>query len=504
MAHPLKKLAVQELLQRRQNASKREHWLDQCRNNFTDFNRFVFQLLNPNAPFFDGWHIDCMAEHVQAVMVGQIKTLIINVPPREWKSGMISVAAPAFLLGRNPSEKVLCSSYESGLATSLSVQCRRVIESDAYAEMFPETILAPDQNEKTKYETTRRGMRMAASVGGSVTGFGGDWKIVDDPHDPRRANSAAELKNAIDWYRETWSSRYNDPTKVREIIIMQRLAQNDLTGHVKNTNPNAVVLKLSREAADRTTIVFPLSKKVWVREKDDVLNAERYPGDTLAEMKIALGEYGYAAQQQQEPVPRGGDRIKDEWFPRYKALQSQYEQVVMSIDTASKAREINNPSGCLTFGRVGKVWHIIDYWMDRKTYPALLKQVVTLAEKHNPTSIIIEDKSTGTTIIQAFTDRETQLPRLPVKGFDPSGKGDKVERMDNVTNFLEAGYVLLPAAELQLPWLSKLTRDLFSFPNPEFWEPIDCLSQFLHVEFRNKVFKNFNFSISTQTKEAPH
>lgn len=490
-----------ELANRKAKSIKQEKFLAACRTNFAKFNEFCFNVLNPSTKPFFGWHIDYLAEHCEAVILGQIKNLVVNVPPREWKSGMFSIALPAYVLGRSPSEKIACASYTSTLAIDLSVKCRRILEHNDYQVMFPNTIIQKDQNEKSKYETTTHGMRIAVSVAGSMTGFGGNYLLIDDPHDPRRVNSAKELQAAIDWRREVWTSRANNPDDVRHILVMQRLGVKDMTGYMQENYPDATFVVLPRVAQQKTIVVFPLSKQEVTREVGDILNKERFSTEYVQAMPLQFGEYGYAAQQQQQPIPRGGDRIKEDWFPVYTTLSESYEKVVLSYDTASKAAEINNPSGCLAFGKVGAKWRIIDYWLERKTYPDLLRAVVVHAEKHKPHQIIIEDKSTGTSIQQAFGDSKLGLPALPITMFDPTGKGDKVGRMDNVTSFLEAGYVELPSATLGLPWLAKLKRDLFAFPNCEHWEPIDCLSQFLYLNFRDKLASlTYNFSVSSAVK----
>lgn len=500
----LQALAITELLKRRQQNLLQSVKLDECRANFDAFNRWVFSELNPGKKLKSTWHLGYIGEHIQAMVLGQIRNLVVNLPPREWKSGTFSIALPAYLLGLSPAEKILNATYSIRLSIDLSVSCRRIIEAPFYQLLFPDTQLAPDQNEKLKYDTTHHGMRMGVSVDSSVTGFGGNWKIIDDPHDPRRANSASELNNAITWYKETWSSRVDDPELVREAVVMQRLAINDLTNYIESVNPHVTIIRLPRVAETRTTVIFPLSKRTLVREVGDILNADRVSAEIVESKRIDLGEYGFASQEQQQPIPRGGDRIKESWFPLYDSFADKYERIVMSFDTASKAEEINNPSGCLVFGKIGKQWDIIHYWLDRKTFPALIRIIVTLAEEQSPHSIIIEDKSTGTSLIQAFRDKENGLPSLPITAFDPSGKGSKVERMDNVTNFLEAGIIRLPDPKLNLPWRSRLTRDLFSFPTPVLWEPIDCLSQFLYVELRSKLKHKLNLGIPSLTKEVAY
>lgn len=154
---------------------------------------------------------------------GRIKRLIINMPPRYMKSIAVSVAWPAWLLGRRPQSKIIVASYSAALSLKHSLDCRHVVQSDWYRRVFPAVELAADQNQKHRFSTTRRGFRLATSIGGTVTGEGGDVLIVDDPHDPRRANSARLRQAALDWFDQTFSSRLDDKRRGVIVVVMQRL-----------------------------------------------------------------------------------------------------------------------------------------------------------------------------------------------------------------------------------------------------------------------------------------
>ncbi len=499
--------AALELLKRRKKKQNNETSGDEVtaklQEHYTNFYNFLletFKLLNPRAAPFFGWHMGLIAEYVHGLYDGSILSLIVNMPPREYKSGTFSVALPAWLLGRDAGNRILCASYEMTLATALSNRCRRILDSDFYKKIYPATIIAKDQNEKRFYETTKHGHRVAVSVGSNVTGRGGNWKIWDDPHNPKKILSSVERKNSLTWWDETWSTRDDDQNSTREIGVMQRLHIDDMTQHMCDKKPETVVLKLPRVAAERTVITFP-SGKILIRKKGDILNVERVSQKKVNDKKRILGSNGFAAQEQQEPVPLGGGRIKSAWFPRYKRMPEiiLLDDIVQSYDTAQKDKDINNPSACITFGLLGKQWHIINYWIGWKTYPALEKQMVLLAAMYKPRTILVEDKSTGSSLLQRFKVADNDLPALPVVGYDPTGKGDKVMRMDTNTGMLEAGYVALPDDTLNLPWMSDFTRDIFSFPSPKYWEPIDAMSQFLDWKFNIKKL-SYEFTLGSQTK----
>ena len=166
-----------------------------------DLNSFIaktFYTINPSALFYSNWHIELIAEYLKALSLGEIKRLIINIPPRSLKSLAISVAFPAWLLGKNPSMRIIASSYSSIISIKHSLDCRFIMSSEWYKETFPQTILSSKHNQKSKYLTTTNGFRFATSVGGSVTGEGGDFLIIDDPHNPAKINSNKYCLNVID------------------------------------------------------------------------------------------------------------------------------------------------------------------------------------------------------------------------------------------------------------------------------------------------------------------
>ena len=481
------------------DAAKELRFRRSARAHFFDFYVRVFEYLNPGITPHFGWHTGLLCEYAEAVYLGQVRELLVNMPPREAKSLIFSIALPAWLLGKNPSERILCGSYVQTLTLDLSVKCRRVIESDWYAQVFPETVIAPDQNEKGKYQTTAHGHRTGASVGSGITGQGGHYKILDDPHDPLRANSDKERKEALDWYGSTWASRSDDPKSVREILVMQRLHTEDMTAKWVVEKPDLVKVVIPRIAVERTLITYPLSGQVVVREPGSLLNPERVGLKELAAQKRSYGTYAFEAQQQQEPVPIGGGRIKKDWFKnRYSRLPDTFDQVAQSYDTASKAAQINNPSVCLTFGLSAAKWYLIDAWKGRVTSPQLREMVRINTDTWQPTTILIEDKSSGSGLIQdMMADKECKVKPLAIQPH-----GEKMIRMDNQTPKLEAGLVVLPGVELQLPWLPDLERDLFSFPDCVEWDAIDALSQFLDWAYKAKKDFNFELSIGSMTAKS--
>ena len=197
------------------------------------FIKEAWSTIEPNRLYNDNWHIDAISDHLQAIVNGDIKRLIINIPPRHMKSISVSVALPAWTWTIDPTKKFLFASYALSLSIRDSVKCRRLIESDWYKEYFGGTFsLTTDQNQKQRFENDQTGQRIATSVDGALTGEGGDIILIDDPHNVREAESGIVRQGVLDWWDQAMQTRLNDPKNGAFIIIMQRVHENDLTGHI--------------------------------------------------------------------------------------------------------------------------------------------------------------------------------------------------------------------------------------------------------------------------------
>ncbi|MBM3618425.1 MAG: terminase, partial [Alphaproteobacteria bacterium] len=205
---------------------------DLLRNDFGMFLRKCFATLHPDRTLLANWHLELIGYYLEACAKGEIRRLIINIPPRSLKSIAISVAWPAFLLGHDPSRRIIGASYAASLSIKHSLDCRAIVQSAWYRRIFPDTVLSEVQNEKHKFATTRHGHRIATSVGGSITGEGGDILILDDPQNPAQAMAEATRHHAAEWFDQTFLSRLDDKRKGAIVVVMQRLHDDDLTGHL--------------------------------------------------------------------------------------------------------------------------------------------------------------------------------------------------------------------------------------------------------------------------------
>ena len=307
------------------------------RSDFWFFAQRCFCELNPQTTLATNWHLEVIAAKLTAVRRGKIRRLIINLPPRHLKSLMASIAFPAWCLGHDPSAQILSVSYAQDLADKLARDCRTIMTSPWYRRIFP-TRLAPHRQAVQEFITARQGYRLATSNGGVLTGRGADIILIDDPLKPEEALSDAQRKAANEWYDHTLYSRLNDKRHGAIVIIMQRLHEDDLVGHVLGQEPWEVVRFPAIAEADEVheieTIWGPRS---FTRRQGEALHLEREPLDTLDRIRRTVGEYNFAGQYQQTPAPLGGGLVKVEWFKRYgkEERPESFDRIVQSWDTAN-------------------------------------------------------------------------------------------------------------------------------------------------------------------------
>jgi len=310
------------------------------------------------------------------------------MPPRHLKSHLVSVAFPAWCLGRNPSLQILCVSYAQDLADKLARDCRRIVMSDWYRCLFP-TRLAPRHQAVAEFETTQQGSRLATSVGGVLTGRGADIIVIDDPLKPEEALSQAQRRSANEWFDHTLYSRLNDKEKGSIILIMHRLHEDDLVGHVLAQEDWEVVRFPAIAEADERYLIDTLAgPRVFTRARGEALHPARESLAMLEQIRRTIGEYNFAGQYQQAPAPLGGGLVKAAWFRHYAPdeMPATFERVVQSWDTASKATELNDFSVCTSWGILGKDLYLLDVLRQRMEYPELKRAVREQYARFRPVS----------------------------------------------------------------------------------------------------------------------
>jgi predicted phage terminase large subunit-like protein len=433
----------------------------------------TFHELNRDTEFSPNWHIEVIAAELEACWRGETKRLIINVPPRSLKSQAASVAFPAWLMGHNPSAQIICSSYGQDLANKHAGDCRSVLSSDFYQSIFP-TRLSPDRKAVQEFMTTQKGVRLATSVGGVLTGRGADFIIIDDPLKPDEALSETQRNAANAWYDHTLYSRLNDKKTGCIILIMQRLHEDDLVGHVLSQNGNWKVLRFPAIAEEYESYVTDtvLGRRRFERRAGEALHPERESLEILKDIREIQGEYNFAGQYQQAPAPLGGGMVKAGWFKTYipNELPSKFEMVFQSWDTANKPTELSDYSVCTSWGVKDKHIYLLHVLRRRMDYPALKRAVTEQAVAHQAKEIIIEDKASGTQLIQELVHDGVH----GIRRYEPTM--DKVMRLHTVSSTIENGFVHLPE---KAEWLPEYLHELTTFPKGKHDDQADSTSQAL-------------------------
>ena len=448
------------------------------KNNLSYFIQRSFYIINQGTNYIHNWHIDAISETLNEVYKGNLKRVIINMPPRYLKSVCISVAFPAWILGNNPEKRIIVASYSDKLTIKHSVDCRLIIESEWFKNIFPECILSKNQNEKYKFSTTKNGYRFATSVGGTLTGEGGDILIIDDPHNPQQVLSNKYRNKVLDWYSNTFSSRLNDKKNGAIIIVMQRLHPEDLSGYLLDKNKDGWFhLNLPVLFEDDYKInIGNFSKNI---KKGEYLFETREGKNEIEKIKIDMGSYVFNAQYQQKPMLIDCSIFKKKWL-KYYDENIDFKNIYLSFDTAIKIGINNDPTVCTIWGEYENKYYLIDLFRDWLEYPELKRKTLELIKKWQPLAVLIEDKASGQSLIQDI--KKDKINIIPIKVIK-----DKITRFASITPIFESNRVLFKQCST---WLFDLEYELLSFPNGTHDDQVDSISQFLNwIENKNKKEK---------------
>lgn len=443
------------------------------RNDFLAFAQRGFYSLNPQTVFSWAAFIEQIATKLEAVRKGKIKRLIICLPPRSLKSHLASVAFPAWYLGHDPSLKIIAVSYGQDLADKFARDCRTLMCEPWYQTLFPNTRMASRQA-VAELRTTWHGYRMATSIGGTLTGRGGDLIIIDDPLKPADALSEPARTGANEWYDNTLLSRLNSKKDGAIVIIAQRLHQDDLIGHVlPNGGWEVLSFPAIAEADKNIAIDTPYGRQSFDRKTGDALHPARESRKVLDQLRETMGEYNFQAQYQQAPAPLGGAMIKTAWLKYYEpGSEPAFSSIVQSWDTANKPGELNDNSVCTTWGARDHHYYLLHVYRQKLNFPDLKRAVCSLAEQFRPQTILIEDKASGTQLIQEL--RTAGL--FGIKSYEPRPGSDKIMRLHEQATGFENGLVLLPTVA---PWLTEYKNELTTFPGSKYDDQVDSTSQAL-------------------------
>lgn len=460
-----------------------------------EFVKQAWPIVEPGVPFISSWHIEAICEHLEAVSNGDIRKLLINIPPRHSKSTIVSVMFPMWEWLALPEEKFLCASYSGTLSTRDNLKARRLVQSPWYQERWGHLFaLAGDQNAKQRFENDRTGYRIATSVGGTTTGEGGSRLILDDPHSAQEAQSDVIRESALEWFDMVWSTRLNDPKRDAMVTIMQRLHQKDISGHILEDIGGWEHLMIPAEwdGVKRKTVLGGYDPRT---KRGDLICPERFGDKEINELKQLLGVYGTAGQLQQEPKPAEGGILKTkyiEMWPANKALP-QFEYVLQSYDCAFTEKTTGDPTACTVWAvfthKGERHVMLIDAWDEHLSYPELRAKAIKdwtteyggttvkdgLRTARRPDRILVEAKASGQSLLQ-----DLRLAKVPAIPYNP-GNADKVSRAHQAAPTLELGYVWIPESGKTpgqfVSWANAFIKQLDRFPVAEHDDYVDTFTQ---------------------------
>jgi predicted phage terminase large subunit-like protein len=461
--------------------------INECRRLFHLFAVKAFNIVNPGTTFVPTIGALAICRKLAQVENGECQRLIINVPPRSGKSLLASIALPAFVLGRDPTRRIICASYSGDLSSKLARDCRTVMQHSSYRTLFPATKIA-GKNTEFEFETAHGGFRFSTSVGGTLTGRGGNLIIIDDPQKPDEAASASARDRVWEWFTQTVGSRLDNKAEDAIAVVMQRLHVDDLSGRLLEAGgwdhlciPAIAETEQSLDVAEGRSMT---------RAIGEVLDQTREPLEVLEGIRRELGSATFEAQYQQQPVPETGGLVEWDWFCTYESepARTRADKLVISWDPAVKDGETNDYTvGIVALVKPNRHVYILDLIRERMSFPALHQRMFTESRKRPNVIHLIEDAAAGSSLLQEL--RGSHLTVIP---FCP--RGGKTVRLNAVTPVIEGRRVHLPA---RAPWIEPFKRELLTFPHGKYNDQVDALSQLLHwacLRYRGPVQGRYTLS----------
>lgn len=452
------------------------------REKFYFFVRAVFEHLHTGQTLSQAQYLEAMCFEFQQVAEGRERRLIATVPPRHLKSICASVALAAWMLGHDPTLKIIVASYGDDLARRHSADFRRILESPWYQALFPNVRIDPRGNRADEIRTTAGGGRKAVSLGGAVTGFGADVIIIDDLLKAQDALSERRREEAREYFELTLYSRLNDKRSGRIIVIQQRLHEDDFASYIleKGTYRH---LNFPAIASRQESHSLYLGRS-FARAVGDLLDPEREPRAILDSIRDDIGAYAFSAQYLQNPVAEESCLVHLERMTLVEQPppREKMQFVIQSWDTATKDKPDCDFSVCSTWGCHGR-WYLLDVYRARLEYPELKAMALKLKQDWAADRVLVEDSNNGRALVQ-------QLRSDGDKAFIFSKpKGSKLERLIAQSDILQSEKVVIPT---QPRWFDDFRREILVFPNGRHDDQVDSVTQFLQwaQSHRGRAFVN--------------
>ena len=474
-----KKKEILDLLNSLEEAEKREG----ARENFMDFVKYMWPA------FIEGRHHKIMADAFERIARGDLKRLIVNMPPRHTKSEFASFLLPAWYLGQYPDKKIIQTAHTAELSVGFGRKVRNLVDDDDFKKVFPKLALRADSKAAGRWSTNSGGEYFAIGVGGAVTGKGADLLIIDDPHSEQEGQSIdpSVFDKTYDWYTSGPRQRLQPGGAI--VIVMTRWHMRDLTGKI-------VKASTQREGVDEWEVIeFPA-----IMPSGNPLWPEFWSLKELEALRSELPSSKWNSQYQQSPTAQEGALVKKEWWRIWKQDDPPpCEFVIQSWDTAFLKTQRADYSACTTWG----VFYspndegltqpniiLLDAYKERLEFPELKKVAYEMYMDMKPDAFVVEAKAAGTPLIF-----ELRAMGIPVSEYTPTRGNDKIARVNAVADLFASGVVWCPETR----FAEEVIAEFAAFPAGEHDDLVDSSTQAL-LRFRQGGF----LSLSSDEQEEVH
>ena len=439
-------------------------------------NSFLHYVRKMWPGFIAGRHHKLMADKFERIANGELRRVIINMPPRHTKSEFASFLLPSWFLGRFPEKKVIQTSHTAELAVGFGRKVRNLVGADVYKEVFPNVGLQADSKAAGRWSTNRGGEYFAIGVGGAVTGKGADLLIIDDPHSEQEAKLAMTdpgiFDSVYEWYTSGPRQRLQPGGSI--VIVMTRWSTKDLTGRILKSSIEDE--KINEWEIIELPALLPSGNPLW---------PEFWPIEELEALKAELPVSKWNAQYQQKPTSEEGAIIKREWWKMWESDRPpSCEFIIQSWDTAFTKSNRSDFSACTTWGVFhpdeGPDAHVIllDAFKERLEFPDLKRKAFEMWKDWEPDAFVVEAKAAGAPLIY-----ELRQMGIPVQEFTPSRGNDKVVRVNAVSDLFSSGKVWAPRKR----WAEEVMEEIAGFPYSDNDDLTDSTTQAL-IRFRKGGF----------------
>lgn len=442
----------------------------------TDFSVFLkqaFITVHPGEEYMGNWHIEAIVNCLEQCIAGGMPRLIVNMPPRHLKSFVMTIALPAYLIGRDPTVKIICVSYSDDLATILSRSFRTIVQSKWYQDIFPQVVTS--KSTETNFVTTLGGYRYATSVNGSLTGIGGDFIIIDDPMKPEEVMSDRIRNNTNDWFRRTLLSRLQSKDKSVLIIVMQRLHVNDLTGFVENSGGYH---KLSLPAIAIINEEIPISSgEMYFRQAGEALHDSRESKTTLESIKDQISPFIFSAQYQQNPECPDGAMFKLAYMNRVSQapIFEPGDHLCISIDTAISTSDTADYTAICVMHSKREGHYVVYAERGHWDFDQLRYRAMAYGEKYSKKYgckplFVIEAIGIGHALCHFMRNA-----RFNVQPYIP--EHDKTSRAYTVLSVISVGRFFIVDQPGSNEWVNPLINEMLIYPNGRYDDQVDSVVQ---------------------------